>query len=151
MVTCAADGCNVLFKPVRTNHRYCSPRCAGRQQNRDRVGLPLASTSCLGCGTTFQPRRSNQKYCTTRCCQRSGHGYPSYSEYHKAQNRKKYIQDPESFRESAARWGRTYRAKAKAYDRIVDVGTWWTQVKEALQQRTDIPEPPAASLEDIAV
>jgi hypothetical protein len=43
-----------------------------------------------------------------------------------------------------------YITKSHAYDRIVEVGGWWTQVKQALEHRTAIPEPPMASLEDIS-
>jgi hypothetical protein len=35
MRRCKADGCDVIFKPSRIDHIYCSDRCKWKQHKRD--------------------------------------------------------------------------------------------------------------------
>lgn len=136
MVTCAASDCEVEFEPYRGGRpqRYCSHTCRQRQWNRDHW--------------------HNDAVWRETTNRRAREIYSENPETARERWRRWRAANPEKERAMAAKQVRnrmTYRTKAQAYDRIVEVGGWWTQVKQALEQRTEIPEPPMASLEDIAV
>jgi hypothetical protein len=133
MVTCANEHCEVEFEPRRGGRpqKYCCRKCHVRQQARNRYRDDPAYREYQAAYIEAWRERNPERI--------------------RAINRRSRTANRDKCNARTKRAQQMYLAKSRAYDRIVEVGDWWSEVKKALQYRTDIPEPPMASLEDIAV
>ncbi|MFD3815028.1 HNH endonuclease [Streptomyces rubiginosohelvolus] len=77
--TLDCPGCRALFKPWRTDQRYCTPGCGNRHRSRGAYRhADLTPRPCLRCGATFTPKQSASAHCSRLCSRRT-----TYARYRK--------------------------------------------------------------------
>ena len=60
--------CDKLFRPKRTNQRYCSTKCSNQHDYQSRSAKPPPKRECAECGKAFQSRNDpRQLYCSKKC------------------------------------------------------------------------------------
>jgi hypothetical protein len=149
---CEIPGCNNPL-PARPGPgrpiKYCSPEC------RD-IGYRYPSPPSLhericaneNCSTPFLT--NDPSSCCSDACRRE-----AVRAWRAKNFRRKYHSDPEwraNRLSSRERSSKLIRRKAQAYDILFNaVAPWWTEVKKALQDRTEIPAPPEyTEIEEVA-
>jgi predicted nucleic acid-binding Zn ribbon protein len=67
----ACAGCGTAFRPIRSNHKYCSASCKEKAYHPGTNPVPAKALAiellCAVCDAKFVPVRGNQKYCSPNC------------------------------------------------------------------------------------